>query len=76
MEVKWMFIIGVIVAFILGFFLGWMISKKSSKRKDYDGTLLIGEEEDREQFRFIFSTELEELREKHELVMEIRKESA
>lgn len=76
MEEKWVILGIVIFAMILSFFVGWLIGKKTSKRKDYDGMLVIGEEDDREQFRFIFSTELEELREKHELVMEIRKEQA
>lgn len=76
MEEKYMVLGVVILGFIVAFFLGWLIGKKTSKHKEYDGMLLIGEEDDREQFRFIFSTELEELREKHELIMEIRKEQA
>ena len=74
MEEKWIIIGIFILALVLAFFAGWLIGKRSNKRKDYDGTLLISEEDDREQFRFVFSTELEDLKEKHELVMEIRKE--
>ncbi len=73
---EWMLVTVGILALVLAFFAGWIFGKSVSKRKNYDGTLLISEEDDREQFRFVFSTELEELREKHELVMEIRKESA
>lgn len=76
MEEKWIIVCIILVAVILAFFSGWLIGRRSNKRKDYDGTLLISEEDDREQFRFVFSTELEDLRQKHELVMEIRKESA
>ena len=68
MEVKWIAIIvlAVIFSFLIGFFLGRHFSKKH-----YDGQLVIGELDDREQFQFIFSTELEDLREQKELTMQI-----
>lgn len=68
MEVKWAVILA--VAVILSFFLGWLLSKKLTKVK-FDGTLLIAEEDDREQFRFIFDTELEDLRKQDKLIMRI-----
>lgn len=74
MEEKWMVLGVIILGFIIAFFLGVLIGKKTSGRKNFDGTLVIGKEEDREQFRFIFDVELEDLREKHELVMRIQKE--
>jgi len=73
MEEKWMVLGVIILGFIVAFFLGWLIGKKTAEHKKFDGTLIIGEEEDREQFRFIFDVELEDLREKHELVMRIQK---
>lgn len=71
MEVKWAVILAIIV--ILSFFLGWLLSKKLTKVKKvkFDGTLLIAEEDDREQFRFIFDTELEDLRKQDKLIMRI-----
>lgn len=74
MEENLIIIGALILAFILAFFVGFLIGKRTNKRKDYDGTLVISEEDDREQFRFVFSTELEELREKSQLIMQIQKE--
>lgn len=70
MEIKWIIVIAVSIlfSFLIGFFLGKKICKKH-----YDGQLIIGEIEDREQFQFIFSTELEDLRQQTELCMQIVK---
>lgn len=74
MEEKWVIIIVFVFVLLIVFFVGFLIGRKTIKPKAYDGTLLISEEDDREQFRFVFSTELEDLREKSQLVMQIQKE--
>lgn len=68
MEVKWVIVFScaIIIAFILGLFIG-----KKSKKIKYDGQLFIGSEEERDQFRFIFETELEDLKKQKQLIMEI-----
>ena len=67
MEVKW--IILIVIAIISAFLFGYLIGTKRNRK--YDGTLFIGTVEDRDQFRFIFSTELEDLQKQTELVMKI-----
>jgi LPXTG-motif cell wall-anchored protein len=68
MEVKW-FIILAITA-LLAFFIGFILGRRKKKPK-YDGQLIIGSIEDREQFQFIFETELEDLKKQPTLIMEI-----
>lgn len=71
MEVKWLFIL--ILAVLLSIMAGILIGYKLPRKKHYDGTLLIGTIEDRDQFRFIFSTEFEDLVNQAELIMKIEK---
>ena len=68
MEVKWYIILAtaVILSFIIGFFLGGKFRKTH-----YDGRLVIGTIEDRDQFQFIFTTELEDLQKQDKLIMQI-----
>ena len=67
MEVKWIVltVFVIIIAFLLGYLLG------GRQKRKYDGTLFIGTVEDRDQFQFIFSTELEDLQKQTELIMKI-----
>lgn len=68
MEVKWIIILAVsiLVSFVLGVFVG-----SRRKKIKYDGQLVIGKTEDRDQFQFIFETELEDLKNQKTLTMEI-----
>lgn len=71
MEVQ--YVIGIaILAVIIGFLIGYLVGNKM-KKFNYDGKLVIGEVEDRDRFQFIFSTDLDELREKDVLIMQIIK---
>lgn len=71
MEVQ--YVIGIaILAVIIGFLIGYLIGNRT-KKFNYDGKLVIGEVEDRDRFQFIFSTDLDELREKDVLIMQIIK---
>ena len=77
MDAKWWIINGLILAIvvILSFTLG--LATGVTRRKKYDGTLLIGtvhdEErgEDRDQYHFIFTTEMEDLAKQAVLIMKI-----
>ena len=71
MDAKWWIINGVILAIVvvLSFTVGHATGV--TRRKKYDGTLLIGTVEDREQYQFIFTTELEDLEKQAVLVMKI-----
>lgn len=69
MEVKYVIIIA-ILAIIIGFLIGYLVGNKT-KKFNYDGKLVIGEVEDRDQFQFIFSTELDDLINKDDLIMKI-----
>ena len=68
MEVVWFIIAAglILLSFFIGLFMG-----KSMHEVKYDGQLCIGMKEDREQFQFIFETDLEELKKQKVLVMEI-----
>ena len=70
MEVKLLIIIA--VGCFLSFLLGIMLGKTLNKPK-IDGRLLIGTVEDRDQFQFIFTTELEDLHKQKLLTMQIVK---
>lgn len=69
MEVQ--YVIGIaILAVIIGFLIGYLVGNRT-KKLNYDGKLVIGEVEDRDQFQFIFSTELDDLINKDDLIMKI-----
>lgn len=69
MEVQ--YVIGIaILAVIIGFLIGYLVGNRT-KKFNYDGKLVIGEVEDRDQFQFIFSTELDDLINKDDLIMKI-----
>lgn len=77
MDAKWWILNGIIlvIAVILSYTLG--LSSGATRRKKYDGTLLIGtvrdpeKGEDMDQYRFIFTTEMEDLAKQNILVMKI-----
>lgn len=70
MKVEWfILVLCVIIPLCVGFIFGMLISMR--RKRKYDGTLLITAAEDRDQFQFIFSTELEDLQKQTELIMKI-----
>ena len=70
MEVK-MILVAVCAVILLCviFFFGMLVGMR--RKQKYDGTLWIGTVEDRDQFQFIFDTELEDLVKQSVLVMKI-----
>ena len=69
-DIKLLLIIA--AACILSFLVGIIVEKFLNKPK-IDGRLLIGTVEDRDQFQFIFTTELEDLQNQKVLTMQIVK---
>lgn len=63
-------ILAAIAIFIIAFFLGWFFGKMVRNKKP-DGTLLIGQNGDRDVFRWIFNEELEDFAKKKQLIIRV-----
>lgn len=59
-----------ILIFIVAFFLGWLFGKKVHKTKP-DGVLIIGRNEDRDVFRWVFDEELEDFKNRKQLCIKV-----
>lgn len=59
-----------ILIFVVAFFLGWLFGKKVHKTKP-DGILIIGRNEDRDVFRWVFNEELEDFKNRKQLCIKV-----
>ena len=60
----------IVIILILIFFLGWILGKRSEKRK-YDGCLFVESKDDRDIFRWVFEEDLQEIQERKDIFIQV-----